>query len=79
MVDEFEQIRDALNENARRNGKLDPGRIATEIADDIRILLDNQRVICATLAVLVRGGHAPIEMARDLQDRAKKITKILEG
>jgi hypothetical protein len=74
MVDEFEQIRDALNRT--KNGK---SYGSDRIEASIEMLLDNQRVICATLAVLVRGGHAPIEMARDLQDRAKKITKILEG
>ena len=76
MVDEFEQIRDALN-RTQNGGAI---KLFTEGAQDsLKMILDNQRVICATLAVLVRGGHAPIEMARDLQDRAKKITKILEG
>jgi hypothetical protein len=76
MPDPFEQIRDALN--ATQNGGAI--KLFTQGAQDsLKMLLDNQRVICATLAVLVRGGHAPIEIARDLQDRAKKITKILEG
>jgi hypothetical protein len=75
MPDAFEQIRDALNRTQNGKGPLSDENTRAQI----RLLFDNQRVICATLAVLVRGGHAPIEMARDLQDRAKKITKILEG
>jgi hypothetical protein len=69
VVDEFEQIRTAMNHAANGKGR-DPA---------VTMMLDNQRVICATLAMLCRGGQPPIEMARDLQDRAKKITKILEG
>jgi hypothetical protein len=69
MPDEFEQIRDAMV----RNGQLSRG------GNEIPMLLDNQREILACLATLARGGMLPISIARDLQDRAKKISKILEG
>jgi hypothetical protein len=71
MPDEFEQIRDAMV----RNGEKSP----TFPLDSIRILLDNQRELLACIATLARGGMLPISIARDLQDRAKKISKILEG
>ena len=67
MPDEFDQIRTALENGARQK---DP---------NLAMVLDNQRVIMATLATLVRGGHVPIELARDLHERAKKITSVLDG
>jgi len=72
MPDEFEQIRDAMSRAAKRNGR-------AHLFDEEILLLDNQRAICATLALIIRGGRVPIETAREMQERAKAITKILEG
>lgn len=67
--DEFTLVRDAMRR--AQNGKGDD--------PNVKLLLENQRVLCAVLAHLVRGGRPPIETAKDLQARAQKITKILEG
>ena len=74
MPDEFEQIRDAMRKHGERLGI-----VSSDHADSVRMLLNNQREILACLATLARGGMLPISIARDLQDRAKKISKILEG
>jgi hypothetical protein len=73
MPDEFEQIRNAMVKNGK--GPLSDDNLRSQIA----MILDNQREILACLATIARGGILPISIARDLQDRAKKISKILEG
>lgn len=78
MPDEFEQIRNAMVRNGSQN--LDAIKLFTQSAQDsIKMLLENQREILACIATIARGGNLPITIARDLQDRAKKITKMLEG
>jgi hypothetical protein len=73
MPDEFERLRDTIKTGLQRNGQL------ARSGDEIAMILDNQREMLACLATLARGGMLPISIAKDLQERAKKITKILEG
>lgn len=73
MPDEFERVRDAMI-RASNGNSTDPSRHAK-----IAMLLDNQREMMATLSLLIRGGRVPMSIAKDLQERAKKIRKILEG
>lgn len=67
--DEFTTVRDALI-RANNGKQRDPL---------VLVLLDNQREICACLATIARGGTLPMSIARDLRDRANRITALLEG
>jgi hypothetical protein len=78
MPDEFERFRDTIKDGLERNGPKQDWPKGWRLGD-LQMVLDNQREMLACLATLARGGMLPISIAKDLQERAKKITKILEG